>query len=169
MNEKTRSLRWGHININVRDLDRSIEFYGKLGFRVFLPGIPYLNLTRSPEARPLPDAAAEALGVPGGTRGRACILDLDGGFPKIDLTELEGVVSRSPLTTPDTGIVRICLGSSDLAADVARLTAEGVEFLAGPSATHDGRAEIAVCADPDGTLIELIEVHLERWPELPTP
>ena len=27
----------------------------------------------------------------------------------------------------------------------------------------DGMAEIAVCIDPDGTLIELIQVHFDKW------
>ena len=37
---------WGHININVSNLERSIEFYEKLGFEVFMPEIPYLGLNR---------------------------------------------------------------------------------------------------------------------------
>ena len=36
--------RWGHININVADLDLSISFYEELGFEIFMPGIPYLGL-----------------------------------------------------------------------------------------------------------------------------
>ena len=31
-NDQTVNLSWGHININVSDLDASIEFYEKLGF-----------------------------------------------------------------------------------------------------------------------------------------
>jgi len=165
--EAERRFRWGHININVRDLDRSVAFYAKLGFQVFLPGIPYLNLTLEAPSQPLPDGAAEALGVPKGTRGRGCILDLEGAFPKIDLTALDDVSPARPHSTSDLGIVRLCLGSSDLSADAARLAAQGVEFLSGPSETQAGRADIAVCVDPDGTLIELIEVHLDRWPPLP--
>ncbi len=166
MVEDARRFRWGHININVRDLDRSVAFYAKLGFQVFLPGIPYLNLTLEAPSQ-LPDGAAEALGVPKGTRGRGCILDLDGTFPKIDLTAFDGLAPAGPLSTSDVGIVRLCLGCSDLNADVARLMGQGVEFLSGPSETQAGRADIAVCVDPDGTLIELIEVHLARWPRLP--
>jgi len=165
--EEARRFRWGHININVRDLDRSVAFYAKLGFQVFLPGIPYLNLTLEAPSQPLPDGASEALGVPKGTRGRGCILDLDGTFPKIDLTALDDVNPGGPLSTSDVGMVRLCLGSADLSADVAHLTDLGVEFLSGPTATQAGRADIAVCVDPDGTLIELIEVHLRHWPPLP--
>jgi len=28
---------------------------------------------------------------------------------------------------------------------------------------HEDLADIAVCRDPDGTLIELIQAHFERW------
>ncbi len=163
MNEQPVRLGWGHININVRDLDRSVAFYRQLGFEVLLPGIPYLDLEEGPETRPLPDAAARALGVPAGTRGRACIMQLDDGFPKIDLTEWAGDGQTAPPGNADLGLVRLCLASADLAGDVARLTAQGVEFLSPPTDTHNGLADVAVCRDPDGTLIELIQLHLERW------
>lgn len=155
---------WGHVNINVRDLDRSVEFYRKLGFDVFLPAIPYLNLHDGPEGRPLPEAAATALGINAGTRGRACIMGLGAGFPKLDLTELEDVRQTEPRRNSDLGLVRICLASNDLRGDVARLVEQGVDFLSEPVEAYNGMAEIAVCIDPDGTLIELIQVHLERWP-----
>lgn len=51
---------WGHININVRDLDRSIAFYRKLGFEIFIPAIPYLAMDTSAEAKPVPETAAHA-------------------------------------------------------------------------------------------------------------
>ncbi len=44
-----------------------------------------------------------------------------------------------------------------------RLSALGVAFVSGPQAGHAGLADIAVCRDPDGSLIELIQVYPERW------
>lgn len=73
---------WGHININVRDLDRSIAFYEKLGFEIFIPGIPYPALDTGSESKVLTDETTRALGIHQGTRGRACIMQLDDGFPK---------------------------------------------------------------------------------------
>ena len=35
----------------------------------------------------MPTSMAEALGVPFGTKGRSCIMQLDKGLPKLDLTE----------------------------------------------------------------------------------
>ena len=157
---------WGHININVRDLDASIRFYQKLGFELFIPGIPYLHLEAGNQGS-MPDATARALGVPPGARGRACIMQLDNGFPKIDLTEFADLEQREPLHNHDLGLVRLCLVSRDLSADYEYLESQGVEFLSPPETCHQRLAEVATCKDPDGTLIELLQVHLERWPPIP--
>ena len=166
MSEQAASLSWGHINVNVSDLERAIEFYTKLGFSLFLPGIPYLDLEQGTPPREIPEEATHALGLKGRATGRACIMQLGKGFPMLDLTELSVADAADPLVNGDRGIVRICLASRDLASDYARLTGEGVEFLSPPTAGNGGSAEIAVCRDPDGTLIELIELHLDRWSEL---
>ena len=155
-------LAWGHININVSDLDASIEFYTKLGFTPFVPGVPYLNFNAEAAAQ-IPDAAAAALGLPAGTAGRACIMQLDDGFPKIDLTELPKDGQRDPLVNGDLGVVRICLIAADLVAAYEDLNSQGVEFLSPPAVCHDRLADVAVCKDPDGSLIELLQVHLDRW------
>ena len=44
MRTEKPSLNWGHINVNVANLERSIAFYQKLGFEVFIPAIPYIGL-----------------------------------------------------------------------------------------------------------------------------
>lgn len=167
MTDSTVGLVWGHVNLNVRELERSIDFYQKLGFEVFVPAIPYLGLGRD-ESAPLPEDGAAALGLPPGTRGRACIMQLDAGFPKLDLTEWEVQGQRPPLANRDLGCVRICLASRDLESDYARLQAQGVPFLSEPRPGKDGLADVVTCADPDGTLIELIEIHLEKWTQLLT-
>ena len=162
MPQNQSPLSWGHININVTDLERSIAFYDKLGFREFLPSIPYLGLSRKAH-KAVDPTVASALKLPPGGTGRACILQLDDGFPMLDLTEFSGPSAKRPLANGDLGLVRICLVSQDLDADVARLQSDGVEFLSSPVAGVGALADVAICKDPDGTLIELIQVHLERW------
>ncbi len=166
MDHDTPRFRWGHININVRDLDQSIAFYKHLGFDVFIPGIPYLGLDKSATHQPIPGEAAIALGVPSDTRGRACIMQLGDGYPKLDLTEFADISQTPPLTNADIGLVRFCLGSEDLEKDVARLKSEGVEFLSAPKSGYQALADIAVCKDPDGTLIKLVQIYPERWQDL---
>ncbi|WP_439102370.1 VOC family protein [Congregibacter sp.] len=153
---------WGHININVSDLDASIAFYQKLGFSTFLPAIPYLNLGLEQE-NTVDEASARALGLPAAPRGRACIMQLDDGFPKLDLTEFVDLDQREPLENKDLGVVRLCLVTEDLAADYQALTADGVSFLSPPQSCYERLADVATCIDPDGTRIELLQVHLERW------
>jgi catechol 2,3-dioxygenase-like lactoylglutathione lyase family enzyme len=163
MSNHAPKLSWGHININVSNLERSIAFYQKLGFQLFIPAIPYLGLTAKTESAPLQQPSARALGVAENTRGRACIMQLDDGFPKLDLTEFDGEQPKNPLTNSDFGLVRICLVSQNLNQDYDKLTAQGVEFISAPQRDEDCLADVAVCRDPDGTLIELLQVYLENW------
>lgn len=163
MAEKSLKLAWGHININVSNLERSIAFYKSLGFQVFIPAIPYLGLTTQAEPVTLQEPSARALGIAQNTRGRACIMELDDGFPKLDLTEFDEEKPKSPLANADLGLVRICLVSQNLKQDYDRLTTLGVEFISAPQRDAGGLADVAVCRDPDGTLIELLQVYLENW------
>ncbi|MEM7218050.1 MAG: VOC family protein [Pseudomonadota bacterium] len=155
-------LGWGHININVSDLDASIAFYEKLGFSVLIPGVPYLGVKRGARGE-LPVDLARALDVPESSAARACIMQLDDGFPKIDLTEYANASPQPAGANDDLGMVRLCLATRNLAQDYAALVAAGVEFVSPPTEGVGGMAHIAICRDPDGTLIELIELHLDQW------
>ena len=168
MTEQTAEIRWGHINVNVSNLERSVAFYEKLGFELYRHGIPYLDLTMDTGVTALPDACAEALGLPEKTAGRACIMQLGSGYPKLDLTEFETTKPEKPLTNADVGIVRLCLATKNLQKLYARLIAEGVPFLSAPQPCKNRMAHIATCADPDGTLIELIEGDYKKWPRPPS-
>ncbi|MCR9260115.1 MAG: VOC family protein [Pseudomonadaceae bacterium] len=156
-------LSWGHINVNVTRLEDSVAFYELLGFTVLMPGIPYLNLnTTKPET--LNPKAAAALNLPLEATGRACIMQLNRGFPKLDLTEWGGEEeTATALRNQDTGIVRMCLASQNLEQDYKELLAAGVRFLSEPKQTEEGKADIAICQDPDGSLIEIIQIYPEKW------
>ncbi len=158
----TPNLSWGHININVSDLDTSIAFYEKLGFSLMIPGVPYLGIGKDSSAE-VPANQSKALAVPAGTMARACIMQLGDGFPKIDLTEYAKDSPQPAAVNDDLGIVRLCLGSRNLAQDYELLKSTGVEFLSEPTQGVGGLADIAVCRDPDGILIELIQLHLKKW------
>ena len=155
------NLSWGHININVSDLDTSIAFYEKLGFSLLIPGVPYLGIEKDATLE-IPAQQGAALDVAAGTTARACIMQLDDGFPKIDLTEYTKDSQQGAGASDDLGIVRLCLATQNLAMDYVLLKEAGVEFLSEPTAGVGGLADIAICRDPDGTLIELIEIHLEK-------
>jgi len=163
MSDQAPKFGWGHINVNVSNLEQSIAFYEKLGFQQFIPAIPYLGLSAKKASVVLPKSSACALGVSENTRGRACIMQLNDGFPKLDLTEFDGAEQNKPLTNADLGLVRICLVSENLKQDYEQLSAQGIEFISSPQRDDGKLADIAVCRDPDGTLIELLQVYLENW------
>ena len=163
--DQNQGLVWGHLNVNVSDLERSIAFYRVMGFEIYMPAIPYLGLSIDASAV-LTAETAEALGLPPGTRGRACIMQLGGGYPKLDLTEFKHPVDPRPGTNGDLGLVRFCLGTQDLQSEFERLTGCGVRFLSEPQRAEGGLAQLATCMDPDGTFIELIQIYPEKWAEL---
>lgn len=163
MNEVAHKTVWGHININVTHLESSISFYQLLGFSVFSQGIAYLGLSRHEQQPLVPDLSA-ALGIEGQRSARACIMQLGSGFPKLDLTELTGAQKDATNGNANLGLVRLCLGTADLSGFYESLRLQGVSFVSEPVACKDRMAEIAVCRDPDGTLIELIQIYPERWP-----
>ena len=47
-------------------------------------------------------------------------MQLDSGFPKIDLTEFADTAQQEPLANADLGLVRFCLVSQNLQDDAAR-------------------------------------------------
>ena len=161
--DQSVKLRWGHININVSNLDSAISFYEKLGFSVYIPSIPYIGLTSKPQSNSVDEGSSTALGLPPETSGRACIMQLDNGYPKLDLTQFNDMPPSKPLNNANLGLVRMCLASANLEADYKKLTNLGVEFISPPMTAKDGMADIAVCIDPDGALIELIQVHFDKW------
>jgi catechol 2,3-dioxygenase-like lactoylglutathione lyase family enzyme len=146
-----------HCNVNCSDLDRSLAFYGDL-----------LGLT--PGVRTAPTAPQ-----PGGAFGLdtaqwdARILSGETGYDGVALDLLEWQVPP-PSGTPyapanHVGFTRLGLVTRNVDAAYERLSAAGVDCFGPP---HDIGLEGAptvrafVCADPDGTLVELVSGNSER-------
>ena len=141
-----------HININVKDFDRSLAFYQNLGFKVVL------NIGEG--ANPAND---KGLGIPNSV-GRAALLSLsdDPRATRLDLIEW-----KQPQTEGEpyphlyhTGAARIALFTKNLDEEYARLKGEGVAFVSEPVILRfrNGAGSKFCCfKDPDGTFLELIE------------
>ncbi len=141
-----------HININCTDFERSLAFYKLLGFEVVLD-MPETALT--PEL-------AKGLGMSEGV-ARAGLLRIgnDPWATRIDLIEW---------TTPKTegkayphlhhaGASRIALRTENLPQVYEDLKAKGVQFLSEPQNINLAGGERFVCLkDPDGTVLELLEI-----------
>lgn len=137
-----------HININVTNFERSLEFYKLLGFQVVKNlgegGNKYFE---------------RGLQIPHPI-GRAALLMLgDNKYAtRIDLIEW-----KSPKTEGKpyphlyhAGICRIALWTDNLQEIYEQLKATGTEFLSEPQLMGDGSSFVCF-KDPDGTILELIQ------------
>jgi catechol 2,3-dioxygenase-like lactoylglutathione lyase family enzyme len=143
-----------HVNVNCSDYERSRAFYERLGFRVVFE-VPETNT---------PEVAA-AVGMPP-YRVRGALLALRGATGPatlIDLLEWRHPRDPSPPYPHlyHLGLARIALTTSDLDADVAELEAAGVPLLSPPArleAPGGGTTRFVCFRDPDGTMLELVEL-----------
>jgi len=141
-----------HVNINVADLDRSIEFYARLGFAVVH------------RERVDPDALRSTLAKFGETDvlGAEYALLRLGDDPTatcLDLVQWDRPMRRATNRVDELGLYRIAVHSSDPASVLGALADAGIELL-GPEdrrspATHDP-ADWFCVRDPDGTVVEVV-------------
>jgi catechol 2,3-dioxygenase-like lactoylglutathione lyase family enzyme len=140
-----------HVNINCSDFERSRRFYEMLGFRVLMPVAPEGS-----------DGVAAAVGMESYVLRGALMRHGDGSI--IDLLEWQSPRDERPPhdRLNRLGIARLALVTSDIDADMERLSAEGVEFLSrepGQVPGQNGGATRFICfRDPDGTVLELVEM-----------
>ncbi len=142
-----------HVNVNVTNFERSIEFYKLFGFKMILD-LGVVGSAKLSEGMRLPNGRARAVLMILGDNPRATRLDLiEWRNP-----QTEGQAYATP---SHAGICRIALRTRTLEKDYEELKAKGVEFWTEPKMVEvrDGRQEgFVCCSDPDGTLIELIQV-----------
>jgi catechol 2,3-dioxygenase-like lactoylglutathione lyase family enzyme len=148
-----------HININCSDLRRSIAFYEKFGFKV-IHVIAEGTRGLDPTADVTPGAAGYR-----GSHCRGVIMSL-GDHPRC-WTKLELLQYTRPATAPEpprtafqVGYCRMAIRCRDIRAEVERLAAEGVEFESGVETSQTvGALSYAFARDPDGAIVELLELH----------
>jgi catechol 2,3-dioxygenase-like lactoylglutathione lyase family enzyme len=139
-----------HVNICVRDMERSIQFYQSLGFNKvndFTLDDPNVGDALGLKARKL--------------RGVFMRLGNDPNAPVLDLVQfIDPPTQGQPYPTlNNVGICRIAFTVDDIDKTYEELKAKKVEFVA-PLKKIDGPggAKIGVVCfkDPDGTVLELI-------------
>jgi lactoylglutathione lyase len=119
-----------HTCYRIGDIDRSIEFYGALGFE---------EIGRIP----IGDEAVNVfMNLPG-----------DGDMPRLELTHNFGVEEYEI----GTGYGHIALSVEDLDGTLERLAKKGIEPEKPPYSVREGGARLCFVRDPDGYRIELIE------------
>jgi len=139
-----------HVNICVRDMERSIRFYQDLGF------IKVNDFTLDDPS------VGDALGVRAKKlRGVFMRLGADPDAPVLDLVQfIEPPTQGQPYPTlNNVGICRIAFMVDDIDRTYEELKAKKVDFVAPlKKLTGPGGAEMGVVCfkDPDGTVLELI-------------
>lgn len=143
-----------HTVVNCRDLDESVAFYKQLGFEI-------LNDRREVT---WPAFVAGIFGLERANgRGVLMVLPSDPDGPMIDLIEW----LEPKATFPDGGSVRttvpriIAFRTRNVRAAYAQLSAAGVRFTQPVYTPQEalGIVGSACCYDPNGNIIELIELE----------
>jgi len=139
-----------HVNICVRNMERSIRFYQGLGF------------TKVNDFTLDDPSVGDALGVKAKKlRGVFMRLGSDANAPVLDLVEfIDPPTQGQPYPTlNNVGICRIAFTVDDIDKTYEELKAKRVEFVAPlKRLTGPGGAPMGVVCfkDPDGTVLELI-------------
>ncbi len=63
-----------------------------------------------------------------------------------------------PRRSCDVGINHIAIQVADIDAIHQQLTSEGISFHAPPTVSPDGGAKVTYCRDPEGVIVELVEI-----------
>lgn len=147
-----------HFVLNVSNLERSLAFYTKLGFRIL----------RDNRDVVWPPMVAENFGMPV-AQGRGALLGIGDGpdHTRLDMIEWLEPRWRGPEKTDASGeaIPRvIALRTKNVRAAYAELRAQGIEFIREPREPNPmvGIESVVCCLDPDGTVVELIEYMGDR-------
>jgi catechol 2,3-dioxygenase-like lactoylglutathione lyase family enzyme len=145
-----------HTGIVVSDMGRSLPFYRDLlGMEVwadFRDSSPYAQaVTRVPDANIWMIKLKAQDGV------------------SIELLQYlsHPQAGPAPRRACDVGINHIALQVDDLDALYERLKAHDIVFHAPPAISPDGGAKVTYCRDPEGVIIELVEI-LQKSPEPPS-
>lgn len=147
-----------HFVLNVSNLERSLAFYQRLGFRVL----------RDNRDVVWPAMVAENFGMRV-AQGRGALLGLGDGadHTRIDLIEwLEPRWNGPDGAAEGREVIPrvIALRTRNVGAAFAELSAAGVEFIREPRDPNPtvGIESVVCCRDPDGTVVELIEYMGDR-------
>ncbi|HCE03116.1 MAG TPA: hypothetical protein DEQ98_07730 [Acidobacteria bacterium] len=141
-----------HINTQTTDFARARAFYRMLGFTAGVGGFPKTNTHLMARSLGMYDLctyelqAIEVIAIPESW-----------GPSSIDLIQFAVPFSAAPPYASPThlGMAYAALLTTDLAADVAHLTTQDVEFLSEPYGVPGDR--FVFFTDPDGVLYKLVE------------
>jgi len=117
-----------HVAITVRNLQETIDFYGKLGLR--------------------PAARSET--------STQTTLFLESGQARLEVFAPKEATTQKELSDLDTGMKHIAIKVDDIYKAYEEARAKGVAFISKPRATPMGNI-VAFFKDPNGILLQLLQ------------
>ena len=139
-----------HVGITVTNIDKALYFYRDiLGFEV------YKEMQESGEYidkfSQLNGINVKTIKLKDGHDGAIELLKYD-SHPKPNTKNKENTIT-------EVGCSHIAFTIDKLDELCAKLKSNDIEFHCDPVKTPDGYAKVAFCRDPDGTIIELVELQ----------
>lgn len=136
-----------HTGIVVSDLDRCLAFYRDL---------LGLEVVRDIDERG--DYIDRITGLEGVRVRTVKLAAAGGGMVELLKFESHPAPPHPGRSAADPGCSHVAFTVDDLDAHYRRLRAAGVWFHAPPQLAPDGGAKVTYCRDPEGTIIELVQV-----------
>ena len=136
-----------HAGIVVSDMERSLRFYRDL-----------LGMEVWADFNENSDYVQAVTNVPGANVRMVKLKAADG----VSIELLQYISHPQDVPVPskacDVGCNHVALQVDDLDSLYEKLSAAGIHFNAPPSVSPDGGAKVTYCRDPEGVLIELVEI-----------
>jgi len=136
-----------HTGIVVSDMQASLRFYRDL-----------LGMEVWADFKDDSQMVQDVTGVAGANLWMIKLKAADG----VSIELLQYLSHPQPVPLPrqacDVGCNHVALQVDDLDALHEKLVAEGIEFNVAPTISSEGFAKITYCRDPEGVLVELVEI-----------
>ncbi|MCI5826496.1 MAG: VOC family protein [Arcanobacterium sp.] len=157
-----RSYGFAHAGVTVRDFDASVQWYNRM-FSMKL--INYMEITGDELAQldglyHVPGLTAVKLGFMVGPFGMIELFQFDPALDPQSPDPAEAAQASERETWNRPGYTHICFNVHDLPTWLDKIRGEGLEFVIEPQ--HSAGTDWVFFRDPDGNLIELMDMHITR-------
>lgn len=142
-----------HIAINAKDLDRSLEFYQRLGFTVLADRLVNNDLVKKAFLVPTGDFRFAHLRL--GDDEQATVLDIVEWYNPATADS-----GDAPVSQHQRGLTRFSVLTDDTQRVYDELVGHGVEFLTTPESvlTPEGGWKVCLIKDPDGVVVQVTQL-----------
>ena len=142
-----------HIAINSQNLDKSLEFYQRLGFTVLADRLVDNDLVKTAFLVPTGDFRFAHLRL--GDDEQATVLDIVEWFNPATADS-----SDTPVSQHQRGLTRFSVLTDDTQRVYDELSAQGVTFLTEPYSvmTPEGGWKVCLILDPDNVVVQVTQL-----------